>query len=88
MSTVLVDFQLFRCPGCGHEHVRPRSRRWVLPCRCGERMEAFELVRGDRIDTVGVTAGSGLAWIGTPPPADLAKRAAIVATYTPAEASA
>ncbi len=59
----VTGYELLVCPACGAEGIR-RSLPRAQPCRCGERVQAYELERGERIATRGVYAGSPMALVG------------------------
>ncbi len=48
-----MSYELIRCQDCHHERVRPREKRFYLPCQsCGsEEQEVFDLVEIERDDT-------------------------------------
>ncbi len=56
-------YELLVCPACGAEGIRLRKPT-AQPCRCGERVQAYELERGLPIATRGVFAGSPVALVG------------------------
>jgi uncharacterized protein YbaR (Trm112 family) len=61
--TTVSGYELLVCPACGTERLR-RSHRVAQPCRCGERVQAYEIERGAPIVMRGVAVGSGVAWVG------------------------
>lgn len=42
----MSEWELLRCPSCGHERARVKADRWIMPCqRCGqEELELYDLM--------------------------------------------